>query len=145
MDSFSKIISIRWSDLDPNFHLRHSAYYDFGAQQRIEILEQFGLTMKLMQQESYGPIIFREECIFRREIRLNDIITINVQLVKMKTDASRWTIEHEFLNAENKLCATLILDGSWIDTKLRKLLNPMPQIVADVFNKFPKSPNYMEL
>ncbi len=145
MDLFSKIISIRWSDLDPNFHLRHSAYYDFGAQQRIEILEQFGLTMKLMQQEFYGPIIFREESIFRREIKLNDIITINVRLAKMKPDASRWTIEHEFLNEENKLCATLVVDGSWIDTKLRKLLNPMPQVVANVFNEFPKSKNYVEL
>jgi acyl-CoA thioester hydrolase len=39
MTSFSKQLSFRWSDLDPNFHVRHSAYYDFGAQHRIEILE----------------------------------------------------------------------------------------------------------
>ena len=39
MGTFTKEISIRWSDLDPNFHVRHSAYYDFGAQHRIEILE----------------------------------------------------------------------------------------------------------
>jgi acyl-CoA thioesterase FadM len=32
MTSFSKELSFRWSDLDPNFHVRHSAYYDFGAQ-----------------------------------------------------------------------------------------------------------------
>jgi acyl-CoA thioester hydrolase len=38
MTSFSKQLSFRWSDLDPNFHVRHSAY-DFGAQHRIEILE----------------------------------------------------------------------------------------------------------
>ena len=31
MASFIKEISFRWSDLDPNFHVRHSAYYDFGA------------------------------------------------------------------------------------------------------------------
>jgi acyl-CoA thioesterase FadM len=36
-DIFSKQLSFRWSDLDPNFHVRHSAYYDFGAQHRIEI------------------------------------------------------------------------------------------------------------
>jgi acyl-CoA thioester hydrolase len=36
MASLSKQLSFRWSDLDPNFHVRHSAYYDFGAQHRIE-------------------------------------------------------------------------------------------------------------
>ena len=36
MASFSKQLSFRWSDLDPNFHVRHSTYYDFGAQHRIE-------------------------------------------------------------------------------------------------------------
>ena len=45
MATFSKQLSFRWADLDPNFHLRHSVYYDFGAQHRVEILEQLGLTM----------------------------------------------------------------------------------------------------
>ena len=70
MTSFTNQISLRWSDLDPNFHVRHSAYYDFGAQHRIEILESLGLTMKVLQQQHFGPILFREECIFRKEIKL---------------------------------------------------------------------------
>ena len=57
MGTFTKEISIRWSDLDPNFHVRHSAYYDFGAQHRIEILEQLGLTMKVMQQQHFDPVL----------------------------------------------------------------------------------------
>ena len=59
MSVFTKEISIRWSDLDPNFHLRHSAYYDFGAQHRIEILEEQGLTLRVMQQGHFGPVLFR--------------------------------------------------------------------------------------
>jgi acyl-CoA thioester hydrolase len=145
MVSFSKTISIRWADLDPNFHLRHSVYYDFGSQQRIEILEQLGLTMNLMQQQQFGPIIFREECVFRKEIRLGDVIMIIAQLAKMKADASRWTIQHQFLNIDNKLCATLTIDGSWLDTSKRKLLSPIPQIVTDVFNFFPKSDDFIAL
>jgi acyl-CoA thioester hydrolase len=64
MTSFSKQLSFRWSDLDPNFHVRHSA---FGAQHRIEI-QSLGLTMKVLQTGHFGPILFREECIFRKEI-----------------------------------------------------------------------------
>ena len=37
---FSKTISLRWADLDPNFHLRHSVYYDLGSQQRVEVLDE---------------------------------------------------------------------------------------------------------
>ncbi len=50
MDEFSKLIQIRWSDLDPNFHLRHSVYYDWGAFCRVEFLNEHGLTAGLMQQ-----------------------------------------------------------------------------------------------
>jgi acyl-CoA thioester hydrolase len=145
MISFSKQISIRWSDIDPNFHVRHSVYYDLGAQQRIEILEQAGLGLKVMQEQSFGPIIFREECVFKKEIKLSDEITINVRMAGMKPDASRWTIQHQFLNAENKLCALLTLDGAWLDTKLRKLVSPTPQIIIDVFKLFPKSDSFVEM
>jgi hypothetical protein len=66
MTSFSKQLSFRWSDLDPNFHVRHSAYYDFGAQHRIEILESLGLTMKVYRpvtlvRYSSGKNVFSEK------------------------------------------------------------------------------------
>ena len=121
MDKFSKLISVRWSDLDPNFHLRHSVYYDFGAQQRIELLQEMGLTPKLMTEQHFGPVIFREECVFKREIRL---------------------IEHEFLSADKKVLAVLTVDGAWMDTHLRKLVNPTPEIVLQVMNSFPKSESF---
>ena len=137
MTSFSKIISIRWSDIDPNFHMRHSAYYDFGAQQRIEIIESLGLTLKLMQEQQFGPILFREECVFKKEIRLSDTITIHTRLAKRNADASRWTIQHDFTSTDNTCCAILTVDGAWIDTRQRKLLSPMPKIVTDIFDTFP--------
>jgi acyl-CoA thioester hydrolase len=143
MASFSKRISIRWADIDPNFHLRHSAYYDFGSQQRIEILETLGLTLQVMKEEGFGPVLFREECVFKREIFLSDRITVTTQLAKGNEDGSRWTIRHEFVAEDNKVCAILTLDGAWIDTKKRRLLSPMPQIVKDVFAAFPQAENFV--
>ncbi len=141
---FKKEVSIRWSDIDPNFHLRHSVYYDFGAQQRIEILEEVGLSLNVMQEVGFGPIIFREECIFKREIRLSDIITITAKISKMRADGSRWTIQHVFTNLQNVECAILNIDGAWMNTKTRKLCNPTPQIVVDVLNAFPKAEGFLE-
>lgn len=142
MVSFSKELSFRWSDLDPNFHLRHSAYYDFGAQHRIEILEQLGLTLRVMQQQSFGPVLFREECVFRKEIKLSDKIFIHTKTSKMKADGSRWSIIHEFINEEGKLCATITVDGAWMDTKLRKLASPTPAIAIEALSIFPKSDDF---
>ncbi|MEW5677433.1 acyl-CoA thioesterase [Flavobacterium enshiense] len=145
MSVFTKAISIRWSDLDPNFHMRHSAYYDFGAQHRIEVLESHGLTLKVMQQQHFGPVLFREECVFRREIHLGDAITISTKIGKMKADASRWTIVHELSNGEGELCAVISVDGAWIDTKLRKLASPTPEIAMEVMHAFPKTEDFILL
>ncbi|MGX7667330.1 acyl-CoA thioesterase [Flavobacterium pedocola] len=145
MSVFTKTISIRWSDLDPNFHMRHSAYYDFGAQHRIEVLEQQGLTLKVMQQQHFGPVLFREECIFRREIHLGDTITISTKIGKMKDDASRWTIVHELRNQKEELCAVLSVDGAWMDVRLRKLASPTPEIAKDVMHAFPKTDDFVLL
>lgn len=145
MSVFTKEISIRWSDLDPNFHMRHSAYYDFGAQHRIEVLEKYGLTLKLMQQQFFGPVLFREECVFRKEIHLGDTITISTKIGKMKPDASRWTIVHEFLKNGSELCAVLSVDGAWMDVRLRKLANPTPEIAQEVMNAFPKTEDFVLL
>ena len=142
MTSFTKQLSLRWSDLDPNFHVRHSAYYDFGAQHRIEILESLGLTMKVLQQQHFGPILFREECIFRKEIKLADKITMQTKVSQMRPDASRWSIVHEFMNEENKLCAVITVDGAWMDTKLRKIADPTPEIAIQAISRFPKSESF---
>ena len=55
MSAFEKNIEIRWSDLDPNHHLRHSAYYDYGAYSRICFLNEHGLTAEIMLQHNIGP------------------------------------------------------------------------------------------
>ncbi|MEO8255020.1 MAG: thioesterase family protein [Flavobacterium sp.] len=143
MSSYSKQISFRWADLDPNFHVRHSVYYDCAAQHRMEILDELGLTIKTFQQQHFGPVLFREECVFRKEIKLDDTIHIYTKVAKMKSDASRWSIAHEFRNQENKLCATLTVDGAWMDTQLRKLVDPVPEIAIKALTSIPKSDDFI--
>ena len=143
--TFSKVISIRWADLDPNFHLRHSVYYDLGAQQRIEILNEGGITSRVMQEQHFGPIIFREECVFRKEIKMHDKVTITAKISKLREDSSRWTFQHEFLNEEGTRLALLTLDGAWLDTKLRKLAIPVPAIVQEGMHLIPRTDDFVWL
>jgi acyl-CoA thioester hydrolase len=136
MNEFSRIVQIRWSDLDPNFHLRHSVYYDWGAFCRVEFLNEHGLTADVMMQLQFGPILLREECVFRREIRSGDTVKINLELTKSRDDFSRWSIKHRILKNDGILCAELNVDGAWMNLVQRKLLSP-PEVVRDVFGKMP--------
>jgi acyl-CoA thioester hydrolase len=136
MEQFIKDIQIRWSDLDPNFHLRHSVYYDWGALARIEFLHAYGLTTAVMAQHHFGPILFREECVFRKEIHLHDKITIDLQLLKSRRDYSRWTFQHTIRKNGDTICAILTCEGAWMDTIQRKLTAP-PAEGAQVFSKMP--------
>lgn len=141
MDQYSKSLDIRWSDLDPNFHLRHSVYYDYGAFCRVCFLEQFGLTNTLMQELHFGPILFREEAIFRKEVRLGDTLKIDLQLIKSRKDFSRWSIKHQIIKNENIIAATVNVDGAWINTELRKLATP-PMQVINVFEQMPRAAEF---
>ena len=135
-------VQVRWSDLDPNFHLRHSVYYDWGALCRINFLSKYGLTSPLMQQMHFGPILFREECIFRKEIHLDDEVKIDLKLSKGRKDFSRWSIQHKIYKNGDKVSAILTVDGAWIDTNKRKLTVPPPQAVT-VFEQMPRSEDFV--
>jgi acyl-CoA thioester hydrolase len=143
MESFIKKIDIRWSDLDPNFHLRHSAYYDFGAYSRVCFLEEVGLTPAVMVQQNIGPILFREECSFRKEIHFGDNISIDLQLEKSTSNFSRWTMKHRILRDGEILCATITIDGAWIDTRLRKLTAIPETFFSKIIEIIPKTENFI--
>ena len=142
MEDFVINIQVRWADLDPNFHMLHSKYYDLGAQSRITYLVAKGITPAFMKQHNIGPIIFREECIFKREISFGDDITINVKIQKMTEDCSRWTMVHEIWKNADTLAAITTCDGAWMNTALRKLAVP-PLAVAKVFENAPRTEDFM--
>ena len=141
MEPFSLALQIRWSDLDPNFHLRHSVYYDWGALCRIAFLNERGLNADVMSRLHIGPILFREECVFRKEVRSDDSVSIDLKLSKAKADFSRWSIQHTILKSGNIVSAVLTVDGAWMNTVHRKLATP-PANVHDVFSAMPRSKGF---
>lgn len=57
MEAFLRTVQLRWSDLDPNFHLRHSIYYDWAAMCRLDFLKERGLISDMMQKHHFGPVV----------------------------------------------------------------------------------------
>ena len=137
MENYVQVIQLRWSDLDPNLHVRHSVYYDWAAWARIAFLADCGIDTHMMARLQIGPILFREESVFKREIRLEDKLTIHVELVKARRDYARWTVQHRIIKADGTLCAIVTVDGAWLDIVKRKLTLP-PVEVNEAFGKMEK-------
>lgn len=138
---FSKSIQLRWADIDANRHLRHSAYYDYGAALRMMFLSENGLTTQKLEELQIGPILFREEAIFKREIKLEDMITVDVALVKATPNYSRWSLRHNFHKGDGSLAAIINLDAAWIDLIKRKLTVP-DEFVQRIFETCPKTTDF---
>jgi acyl-CoA thioester hydrolase len=141
MEDYRLDIQIRWSDLDPNFHLRHSVYYDWGAMCRVHYLNDHSLNAGAMQHLKIGPILFREEAVFKKEIRAEDKVYITLKLLKAKKDFSRWSIQHQVFKNESILSSIITVDGAWLNTEERKLTLP-PEEAFSVFNSMPKTENF---
>ncbi|MCO5234883.1 MAG: thioesterase family protein [Chitinophagaceae bacterium] len=141
MEVYKKNPEVRWADLDPNFHMLHSRYYDLGAYVRMCFLTEHELTPAVMMEHNLGPVLFREECIFKREIKFGDRVEINLEMCKSRKDGSRWSMQHHITINENTLAAVITVDGAWINTQRRRLATP-PDFFAEVFNKIPRSANF---
>lgn len=141
MSNYVMPVQIRWADIDQNRHLRHSVYYDYGAMMRMNVLHSNGLTTQKLEELRIGPILFREEALFKREIKLEDNITVNVELLRSTEDYARWSLRHHFLKEDNSVAAILTVDGAWIDLDKRKMTVPN-EFVRHVFEKFPQAPDF---
>lgn len=134
-------IEVRWSDIDANRHLRHSVYYDYGAYARMTLLTRNGLTTALLEQFQTGPILFREEAVFRREVKFEDRLSITTELFKATDDFGRWSIRHQFIKGDGTIAAILTVEGAWIDIEKRKLTAPN-EVISEAFGKFPRSADF---
>tara|TARA_R110002124_G_C8631638_1_gene487357 strand:+ start:166 stop:555 length:390 start_codon:yes stop_codon:yes gene_type:complete len=126
--------------MDPNFHLRHSVYYDFGAMLRTEFLVSHGVSPQLMMKEHFGPVLFREEAVFKKEIRFGDEILMDVKASYLSKDHSRFGMQHQMMRGD-ELCAIINVEGAFIDTIKRKLTAP-PQIAIEMVDAMPKTKDF---
>lgn len=134
---------VMWSHLDANMHMRHSAYADFAAQARIVVLDRLGLDLKAFQRLKIGPILFREELTYLREVGINEHIKVSVELTKSRPDGSRWSIRHEVYREDGVKAAVIHVDGAWLDLQQRKLAT-LPEELVEQFNRLNKSEDYVE-
>ena len=141
MSEYRQDIIVRWADVDPNGHVRHSVYYDYGAQSRIGYLISRGMDIDRLRQMQIGPVLFREEAKFLRELRMGDQLAIDFKIAGMTETGKRWRIRHHIVRDNEELCAILEMDGAWLNLKERRTVEP-PQELAAIFNDLPKTDDF---
>lgn len=124
--------------MDANRHLRHSAYADYCAQARSNMLKKAGLSLDMFASSQIGPILFREELIYLREVKLDDFIHVTVEMTKYNRQNSRFSFKHELFRADGTKCAIIHVDGAWLNLKTRKLTT-LPEDWKIIAENLPKA------
>ncbi|KGE15858.1 acyl-CoA thioesterase [Sphingobacterium deserti] len=135
---------VLWAQLDPNRHLRHSAYADFCAQARSNMLNKAGLSLDEFAKNHIGPILFREELIYHREIGLDERIYVKVEMNKLNLKNYRFSFRHEIYKENGVKAATVNVDGAWLNLVERKLTS-IPKEWEPIIAHIPRSTDYEEI
>ncbi len=122
---------VRWADLDPNSHMRHTAYNDYCAQARLMYFEDISMPFHRLIKMGVGPILFREDTRFFKEIRMNEEFEVGFTLSKLRRDGFKWSIHHNIYTHDGSRSATIDVDGAWMDLKIRKTTVP-PKELSDL-------------
>jgi acyl-CoA thioester hydrolase len=134
-------LQFRWSDIDFMAHVRHTVYYDLAAQMRTDMMERAGIGFAFMSKNQLGPVLFHEQCTFKREIRYGMDVSLHMEVVGMKRDFSQFKIRHQFVGADKAIHAILQVHGAFIDMRARKVAAP-PEALTSIFDTFPKAADF---
>lgn len=138
---------VRWADADANQHMRHSAYADYAADVRMVLFERHGFPLERWAQMGIGPILFREETRYLRELVVGDTLRIDVKLGGLSADGRKWMLKHVFYRERDGVsepCATLTAEGAWLDMVARKIVTAPPDLLDAVQEHFPRADDFQD-
>ena len=142
--TFKHNFSTKWSDFDPNRHMRHTAYADYAAEVRTRFFIEHHLTLDDFARMHIGPVLFREESVYLKEIHIGEDITVTMELKAASKNFERWQFYHQIFNQEGKLSATVVAEGAWFDLQKRKLTT-LPDEILSIVKAIPKSDSFVEI
>lgn len=144
MTTFRLTFPVRWADVDPNHHVRHSVYPDYATHVRFAFLARAGFSPRRFAELAMGPVIFREETRFHKEVRLGDELTVDFVAAGLAPDGSRWTLRHNHHRGDGEVAAVSTLDGAWMSLETRKIIPPPPDLLATM-EQLDRSDDFEEL
>jgi acyl-CoA thioester hydrolase len=121
---YSQLYTVRWSDLDANGHMKNTAYMECALQVRLAFFAENGFPFTEFQRQQFGPVMFREEMTYFKEIQMLEMIRATFHCSKLNDDGRRFTVVNMIFREGNVKAAEVISDGAWFDLRTRKLITP---------------------
>jgi acyl-CoA thioester hydrolase len=144
MDRYFKRYTVRWADCDVNGHMRNTSYSEYGTDTRVSFLAENGFTFDAFVANRIGPVILHEALDYMREVRLGDVIEVDLTIVGMSADGARFKFEHDVWLPDRKKAARVVLAGGWMDLEKRKLRVP-PDDLLRVMRAGPRAEAFEEM
>ncbi len=124
--------------------MRHTAYNDYAAECRIRFFNENGISTQLFDETQIGPVLFKEETSFYREIRLGETLDVTLQLKACSLLGERFKMYHKLYKADGVLAAEIHIFAAWLDLNTRKLTVP-PPVVINAFNTLERTADFEEI
>ena len=127
---------VRWADLDPNGHMRHTAYNDYCAQARLMYFEDISMPLHKLIKMNVGPVLFREDTRFFKEIGMSEEFEVGFTISKLRKDGSKWSFRHNMYTNDGSLSARIDVDGAWLDLIKRRTTIPPKELSNLMIDSF---------
>ena len=128
---FQKTFEVRWSDCDANNHMRHSAYADFCAHARIGFMQQIGMDQKWLEEQGLGPVLFKEETEYFRELFMGEEVVVTVEPGDPTGSEKSIQVVNRIYRQNGDLAATHRAVFGWFDSKERRVVT-LPEKIRQV-------------
>lgn len=129
MPAYAKTYAVRWADCDVNGHMRNTSYSEYGTDTRVSFLAEGGFGFDRFVANRIGPVILHEALDYLREVRLGDVIEVDLTVLGMSPDGARFKFEHDVWLPGRKKAARIVLAGGWMDLDRRKLRVPPDELL----------------
>jgi acyl-CoA thioester hydrolase len=143
-DPYQSSFVVGWGDLDPNGHMKNTAYLDVCVDVRFGYFATHGLTRPEFEKLRIGAVVRRDEIDYHRELRFLDPYTVDIELAGLSEDASRMMIRNRFYRADGRLAAVVRSTGGWMDLAQRRLIAP-PDVVREALRSLQRADDFEEL
>jgi acyl-CoA thioester hydrolase len=143
--SFSHPFMIDWDSLDANLHVANTRYNALATNARVAFLFKIGYVFD--PSVSFGPVVLTDTISYKKELKLGDKGTVELQLLGLSTDHGRWKVRqviYKETGGERIVSSVIDSLGGWIDLRLRKLSIPQGPFV-EKFAQLARAEEFEEL
>ncbi len=141
---FSKPLFAGWGDMDFNSHMRNTAFLDKAADVRMLFFAENGFAMQEFSRLGIGPVIFKDEIEYLREVRLLEKFEVTLAAAGGAEDGSRFLLRQEFRLDGGRVAARVQSLGGWMDLARRKLTLP-PDSLLESMRRLERTEDFVVL